>query len=114
MKLAARADYMWGLINRSPNLMVPWYLMASHLYYQHDISLLPDEEYDRLCKRLLLEFDSIEHPNKHIVDREGLSAGTGYAIAEYPGKTQSAALRLAIEDKHVRWNKRRLQWERQG
>ena len=104
MKPARRADFMWDIIGQNPNAMVPWYLMTSLMYYQHDISLLPDEDYDRLCKKLLSEWASIEHRHKHLLDVEDLRAGTGYAIKDYPGITVSAATRLAIEDGHVKWN----------
>ncbi|UIY29193.1 hypothetical protein LZK73_21915 [Neorhizobium galegae] len=112
MSPAKRAGYMWKLVGQSPNLMVPWYLMTSWLYYHNDISLLPDEDYDRLCKKLLEGLHGIEHWHKHLVDEDALKAGTGYAIASYPGITTSAAFRLAIEDKHVKWNKRRRVWEK--
>ena len=103
---------MWKRIKAAPGVMVPWYLMTSWLYYQRDISLLPDEEYDQLCKKLLRDFDRIEHPHKHFVDREGLSAGTGYAIQVYPERAVQSASLLAIEDCLVTWNPKRKQWEK--
>lgn len=77
--------------------LVAYYLMASFLYYQHDISLFPDTDYDRLCERLRKKWNKIEHPHKRIVDRDALTAGTGYyiRIEEYPLVTQSAAFTLA-------------------
>lgn len=111
MKPPERAAYMWSIIKDKPNAMVPWYLLTSWLYYERDISLLPDDDYDKLCKKLLTEWSSIEHPHKQFVDYEGLSAGTGFAISHYPEITQHGASRLAIEDNLVHWNKKRKQWE---
>jgi hypothetical protein len=87
------------ITTRKPGTMVSWYLMASYLYYQCDVSLLSDEIYDALCDRLKWAFDSIEHPHKRLVDLEGLSAGTGYHIPadQYPSMVKCAAMRLAQE-----------------
>ena len=73
---------------------VPWFLMASFLYYQHDIPLLTDEFFDSMCKQLLARWDEVEHMHKHLIDREHLSAGTGFDITEYPSMVQGAAWHL--------------------
>lgn len=59
------------------------YLMASYLYYEEDISLLTDTQFDELCKELLVHWDDITHYHKHLTTREDLEAGTGFAI-KYP------------------------------
>ena len=102
---------MWKRIEAVPAVMVPWYLMLSWLYYHLDISLVPDEDYNKLCLRLLRDLPGIEHPHKKFIDAESLQAGTGYALTDYPMITMAAATRLAIEDKHLKWNKKRKQWE---
>ncbi|GAB5503438.1 DNA ligase LigA-related protein [Pyruvatibacter sp.] len=85
------------IIQSKPHMLVPWYLMASYLYYWEDISLLSDSLYDRLCKQLLDQWDSIEHRHKGLIDRESLASGTGYALlrGDYPEMTKSCAIRLA-------------------
>ena len=60
--------------------LVPYYLMSSYLYYKKNKQVLTDDEFDTLCKRLLDEWDSIEHMHKHLITKEDLKAGTGYAI----------------------------------
>lgn len=92
---------MWERVEKHPGVMVAWYLMTSYLYYKHDISLLPDDDYDRLCKRLLDGWSSIDHFHKHLLDIESLMAGTGYSLKEYPKLTMSAAHMLAVEDGHL-------------
>lgn len=62
------------------NLLVPWYLMASFLYYHHDLSILTDSQFDRICVRLLSRWRVITHRHKHLIDKESLAAGTGYDI----------------------------------
>lgn len=101
MNLQARASYMWEHVEKHPGVMVAWYLMTSYLYYKHDISLLPDDDYDRLCKRLLDGWSSIKHPHKKRLDLDSLKAGTGYALKRYPRITMGAAHQLAVEDGHL-------------
>ena len=67
--------------------LVPYYLMASYLYYiTHKLSPMSDEEFDSLCRRLIDEYDGIEHPHKSLVSLESLRAGTGFNLSEkdYP------------------------------
>ena len=76
----------------STQQLVPYYLMSSYLYYKKDKQVLTDDEFDTLCKRLLDEWDSIEHMHKHLITKEDLQAGTGYAI-EYTNMIIGAAER---------------------
>lgn len=75
------------------NMLVPYYLMYSYLYYHHNVSLIEDHEYDRICKKILDEWDNIEHRHKSLINKDSLSAGTGYDL-EYPLIVQNAALQL--------------------
>lgn len=77
--------------------LIPYFLMASFLYYHHEISLMPDSEFDALCKRLLGCWRKVRHPHKRLVKRADLEAGSGYAIPlrKYPLMTKSAAFALA-------------------
>lgn len=61
-------------------MLVPWYLMSSYGYYELDISIISDGLYDDICKRLILDWNEIEHFHKHLIDKGGLEAGTGYYI----------------------------------
>ncbi len=94
-------------IARSVNLLVPWYLMASYLYYHEDKSLLSDEAYDHLCAALLEKWTAIEHHHKHLIDPEALRAGTGYYIKkeDYPAITIGAAWALMSEGRKRRKRK---------
>ena len=62
------------------NRLVPFYLMSCYLYYKEDRQVLTDEDFDQLAKRLLDNWDSVEHMHKHLISKEDLQAGTGYAI----------------------------------
>lgn len=94
MNLDAKAQ---GSIKDKPNLMVPWLLMASYLYYHENESLFSDEYYDALSKELLLKWDEVEHRHKHLITKEDLMAGSLYKLKEldYPSMCRGAALYLA-------------------
>lgn len=67
------------------------YLMASFLYYKANRpSPWSDNQFDLACKRLLTEWESFDHPHKHLTDPQSLKAGTGYQI-KYPTITQNCA-----------------------
>ena len=60
------------------------YLMSSYLYYVAEMgSPWDDSQFDQVCKRLLDEWDTLEHSSKHQVTIEDLKAGTGFSI-KYP------------------------------
>lgn len=80
-------------IELNSNLLVPYYLMSSYMYYINDVNMFKDWEYDDICKKLYDEWDNVEHRHKHLIDKDSLKAGTGYYLkeADYPEMTKSAA-----------------------
>lgn len=86
-----------AVLVKSRNMLVPYFLMSSWLYYHADTSLLTDERYDRLCKELDAEWDSIEHMHKGVIDRASLAAGTAFSLPDeaYPTIVVVAACHLA-------------------
>ena len=77
--------------NLNKNLLVPYYLMSSYLYYKEDKAVLLDSEFDLVCQRLLDEWDNIVHWHKELINKDDLTSGTGYAISEYPKRVKFAA-----------------------
>lgn len=90
------------LIDRDPNLLVPWYLMCSFLYYHEDEAIISDGLYDEICQRLDREWRKVDHPHKRLVKRKDLKAGTGFTLKrrDLPMRTVSAALLLLEEMRH--------------
>ena len=41
------------IIENNPNMMIPWYIMASHAYYTMDDPILSDGLYDELAQTML-------------------------------------------------------------
>lgn len=83
-------------IKGAPMSIVPWWLMASYLYYLHDLSLLSDALYDELAKDMLKRWGDIKHPHKHLITEDALKAGSLYQLKEedYPLMTRCAARHL--------------------
>ena len=63
--------------------------MASYAYYEQDDPILSDGMYDRLARRLLENFEEIEHMHKHLITEDDLRAGS-LLIDEYPSIVKGA------------------------
>lgn len=75
-------------VDSSPNMMVPWYLMAAYAYYVEDDPILEDSVFDRLAKRMLEKWDNINHFHKDYITTDDLKAGT--FLGEYPSRVKGA------------------------
>ena len=84
----------------SPTHVFKWYLSTSYLYYKQNISFVSDKLYDSWCVYLAYNWDSFEHQHKHLITKNDLLAGTGYAI-QYPTQVQHAALYLLNQSKRT-------------
>ncbi len=78
---------------QNENMLIPYYLMFSYLYYEKNISLIDDGEFDGMCKTLLDKLDTLTHMHKHLVKKESLTAGTGYDI-KYTNLIKDSAIKL--------------------
>ena len=81
------------ILERCPNAVVPWWLIASYLYYHHDLSILSDSFYDGLAEHMLDNWDEIKHQNKYLITKEDLKTGSLFALKEedYPFLTKDSA-----------------------
>lgn len=50
--------------------------------------------FDEICKRLHDEWRYVEHTHKHMVDRDMLTAGTGYHL-NYTARVKRGAIAMA-------------------
>lgn len=73
--------------------MIGKYLVHSFIYYRLHDSIISDAEFDVMCKTILENWDTIEHPHKHLLSKEVLEAGSGYHIKfkDYPLIVQNIA-----------------------
>ena len=78
-----------------PNLLVPFYLINSYLYYQMDTNVIHDSDYDKICQRLDREWDLISHPHKFLIKRDDLSMTTCLTNYEaFPNIIKGAAKQM--------------------
>lgn len=75
-------------ITDNPNMLVPYYLMLSFAYYKQDDPIVSDAFYDKLARKLLKEYDNIEHYHKHLISKDALQAGS--FLGEYPSIVEGA------------------------
>lgn len=101
MSTEAAIEIPWNLnfLNGDINMSVPWYLMASYLYYIEDVSLLTDCQYDTLCEFMHKNWKHIKHRHKSYILQASLVAGTGFYLKkeDYPMIVVNAAQQLAYE-----------------
>jgi hypothetical protein len=77
---------------------VPWYFMASYMYYKKDTPILSDGFFDNMCKEMHKNFSKLEHRHLHLIHIDDLSAGTCLIDeADYPSVAISAAQRVLEE-----------------
>jgi hypothetical protein len=74
------------VISKNKNMMVPWYLMGAYAYYVEDDPVLSDSYFDNLAKRMMDDWDNIEHFHKHLLGPMDLLAGT--YLGEYPERVK--------------------------
>jgi len=72
----------------SINMNVPWYIMAAYAYYVEDDPILEDSTFDRLAKKILKDWDEINHRHKDYLSKDMLEAGT--YIGDYPPQIEGA------------------------
>jgi hypothetical protein len=69
-------------IDDNPNMLVPWYLMASHAYHWLDRMIISDALYDEICQRLDAEWEANTHRHKSYIDRSALACCSGDYLTE--------------------------------
>lgn len=86
-------------IKDCPNVIVPWLLMASYLYYRYDFSILSDGFFDKLCNTMMYNYGEIKHRHKRLITPNDLAMGSLFGLMEndYPSITKDAALTLVYD-----------------
>lgn len=89
-------SYVRGVVGRSPNLLVPHFLIHSYLYYVCDWPIITDETFDYIVEELDAKWETVQHRHKALLDRELLK--TGFYL-KYPRIAVSAATALVRQFK---------------
>lgn len=79
-------DHAAKIFANNPNMMIPWYLMASYAYYKQDKPIFSDAFFDDMGKTMLSIWDDIEHFHKEYITKGDLEAGT--FLGEYPSRVE--------------------------
>lgn len=94
------------IVDSNPNMMIPWYIMASYAYYVQDDPLISDNVFDRMSKKLLEQWDEVKHFHKDYLNRDMVRAGT--YLGDYPSRVKDAVeqVRKTYGKKSTRRNSR--------
>ena len=78
-----------------PGNPVEQYLIHSYVYYELYDNIISDAQFDALCRWMADNYDSLNHPHKHIVSLDALNAGTGHHLVyRFPADIKAAAHEL--------------------
>ena len=90
----------------SPNSMLSWYFIACYAYYIIGRPIMSDHKFDKIVGVVKENWDTIEHPHKHLVKYTHLEAGTGYDL-NFPAIVRhNAYLILRSQDENKRITKK--------
>lgn len=75
--------------------LVQVYLMSCYLYEHLCCQVIDDSEFDELCQLIDLSWDDIDHPHKHLIDRDALDSATASYLQEddFTSMIKGAAIR---------------------
>ena len=85
----------------SLNRLIPIFLMSSYLYYEKNKSVLTDEQFDNVCKKLYNNWEKVTHMHKHLISKDDLLAGSGYGI-KYTNMIKGGAMSWYKQEKGVK------------
>ena len=84
-------------------MLVVAFLTSSYLYYHKpDMrSICDDVTFDWVCRELLKKYDTIRHPELHLITKEDLRAGSGFALQESEYGSQCKATALSMSNRKL-------------
>lgn len=78
----------------SSGLLIPHYFIHCAAYYIHDDSLIADHEFHELCRRIVDEWNMLEHMHKSLIDINQLKIKSGKAYDKIPTIAKETAMML--------------------
>lgn len=96
-----------AIIQQVATVAIRCYAAHSFIYYEKDDQIIPDGEFDEVCKWLLDNYDSVKPFDiSGYLDRSALEAGTGFNISKKVcGQTRDYALSLLETNKNIKKTK---------
>lgn len=85
--------YCREILQRAPQTVIPWFLMASWLYYHRHVAILSDGFYDWLAQTIAANWEFFTHRHKSLITRADLVAGSLYRLTadDYPAICRDTA-----------------------
>jgi len=80
-----------NIINGDINRAYKHWLMCSYLYYELDVNVINDDEFNMLSRYLLDNYNHITDMYKHLVTKDNFKSSTGYDI-KYPTMIKHLAI----------------------
>lgn len=56
-----------GIVDKNPNMLIPWFLMACYAYDVLDTPILTDGHFDHLGHLIQLKWNTITHRHKDLI-----------------------------------------------
>lgn len=78
-----------GITDGNKNMLIPFYLILSFLYYKKDTSLVSDSFFDNMANEIMSKYNEIQHMHKELITLDMLMAGT--YLGKYPSMVEGAA-----------------------
>ena len=75
----------------SPNMLISWFMIGSYAYYDLDVNVMSDYDFDFLVQRIKEEWGNIDHPHKNLIKSTNLDSGSGYDI-NFPMMVKGATI----------------------
>ena len=79
------------------DLLVPHYLVHCAAYHVYNASLVTDNEFDTLSKRLYDAWDCVDHRHKKLIDRTALRTTGAYLVNKLPRIALCSAEQFILE-----------------
>ncbi len=71
------------------DVLIPRYLVHAYLYYRQGTTLISDQCFDSIARRLHQEWDNVTHPHKELIEHDALLSGANYI--QFPRRIEQAA-----------------------
>ena len=87
----------------NPSSAISFILTAGYLYHFYNRSFLDDETFDKMCKYVYDNYETLEHPHKHLFTKEDMANGSLFHLKEqdYPNIVRvNAQMWLSEREKH--------------
>lgn len=81
------------------------YLIHSYLYYEKNVQVISDNQFDGIVEKLLENFDKVQksdHIHKYLIDKTALEGFTGFHLmGKFPNSVKIPAMQISNKNKTI-------------